>query len=83
MHIRVHGWTDHDGTNAMEGLHLDGRYVAVVGILDQWYGPNYRYVKVEGDDGAQYILRFDEVARRWELTMFTSKRAQGISSSLT
>jgi len=44
--------------------------------LDQWYGPDYRYIKARGTDGGLYILRFDEAQAEWELTMFKDARAQ-------
>src|SRR5215813_6938566 len=48
---------------------LDGRRVEVIENVDQWFGPDYRYFKVKGDDGNLYILRFDETRDAWELTM--------------
>jgi len=50
------------------------RTIMVVEIIDQWQGPDYRYIKLRGDDGAAYILRHDETEERWELTMFDSGR---------
>jgi hypothetical protein len=55
---------------------LTGKPVDVVELLDQWFGSDYRYCKVKGDDGALYILRFDEIRSDWHLTMFVSARAQ-------
>jgi len=52
-----------------------GHQVDVLETLDQWYGPDYRYIKVRGTDGGLYILRFDEPQAEWELTMFKSARA--------
>jgi elongation factor P hydroxylase len=49
---------------------LDHRRVAVAEILDQWFGEDYRYCKLKGDDGAVYILRVVEHRAAWELTMF-------------
>ena len=49
---------------------------AVLEALDQWYGPDYRYIKVRGYDGGLYILRFDEPHAEWALTMFVSARAR-------
>ena len=57
-------------------LHLDGHQVDVLESLGQWYGPDYRYIKVRGYDGNLYILRFDEPRAEWELTMFVSARAR-------
>jgi len=43
-----------------------------VEIVDQWYGPDYCYFKVKGNDGGLYILRFDKGCAEWALTMFQS-----------
>jgi hypothetical protein len=75
MHIKVDSYTDHAGAAMPRGLHLRGAYVAVVETLDQWHGPAYRYVKVKGEDGGLYILRFDERTAVWDLTLFESDRA--------
>jgi len=40
--------------------------VEVVEILDRWQGPDHRYFKVRGSDGAVHLLRHDEVADMWE-----------------
>ena len=51
-------------------LHFGAHQVDVLETLDQWYGTDYRYIKVRGNDGGLYILRFDEPRAEWELTMF-------------
>jgi hypothetical protein len=48
-------------------LYFGGHQVDVLEALDQWYGPDYRYIKVRGHDGGLYILRFDEPHAEWEL----------------
>jgi len=53
-----------------------GRRVDIIEIVDQWYGPGYRYVKVRAYDDSVYILRFDEICH-WELIMFCAAPAQG------
>ena len=59
-----------DGLDMPRALRLDGRRVAVAEILDQWFGEDYRYCKLRGEDGAIYILRVIEHRAAWELTMF-------------
>lgn len=54
------------------------RKIKVQEILDQWQGPDYRYFKLAGDDGATYILRHDENQGAWELTMFDSGQAVNV-----
>lgn len=49
---------------------LGKRKIEVQEIIDRWMGPDHRYFKVKGDDGALYILRHDPEADNWELTMF-------------
>jgi hypothetical protein len=68
--------TDH-GMLMPRRLHFDGHRVDVLETLDQWCGPDYRYIKVRGYDGL-YILRFDETRAGWHLTMFKRARAEGI-----
>jgi hypothetical protein len=41
--------------------------------VDQWYGPDYCYFKIKGNDGNLYILRFDEGRAEWQLMMFQSQ----------
>jgi hypothetical protein len=74
MRIEVELHPDDHGTPMLRALHFDGRRIEVLETLDQWYGSDYRYVKVRGHDGALYILKFDESRADWELTMF--ERAQ-------
>ena len=50
-----------------------------IDIIDQWYGADYRYVKVKDDDGGLYILRFDERRNEWALIMFVSARGQAVA----
>jgi hypothetical protein len=78
MHIPVDSYMDNAGAAMPRGFRLHGTYVAVVETLDQWHGPVYRYVKVKGDDGGLYILRFDESKAVWDLTLFESERARAL-----
>lgn len=41
-------------------------------IIDQWYGPDYRYFKLRTEDGGIYILRHSEKNDCWDLTLFDS-----------
>jgi hypothetical protein len=58
-----------------------GRRVMVAKVIDQWFGPDYRYCKIKGDDGAVYILRVVEHCSDWQLTLFSSQRIQDIAAS--
>ena len=61
---------------APRSLYRGERRIGIIEIMDQWYGPGYRYVKVKGHDSSVYILRFDEINDQWELIMFSTARAQ-------
>jgi hypothetical protein len=75
MHIQVELHTEVGTTRS---LSWDKRRIAIAEMIDQWYGRDYRYVKVKGDDGSMYILRFDEIRNEWELIMFASRRSQAL-----
>jgi hypothetical protein len=70
MRIRVEVYADHDDLPLLRAIHFGSRRVEIAETLDQWHGPDYRYVKVRSCDGATYILKLDETHADWELTMF-------------
>jgi hypothetical protein len=60
----------HAGLRATpRSLYRGGRRIDIIEIVDQWYGPGYRYVKVRTYDNSVYILLFDEIRDQWELIM--------------
>jgi hypothetical protein len=75
MDLEVDCYAGPRGEETPRRLHLGGRRVEVVEVIDRWYGPDHRYFKLRGDDGAIYLLRHDEPADRWELTMFQREDA--------
>ena len=79
MHIRTEPRAD-NVTPASRNLDWGGRCIEVDEMIDQWYGADYRYVKVKGSDGGIYILRFDEIRDEWALIMFVSARGQALTA---
>jgi hypothetical protein len=67
MRVQVEQRTNHLGPERPVRFRFE-----IVQIVDQWYGPDYSYFKIKGNDGNLYILRFDESRVAWELTMFRS-----------
>ena len=61
-------------------LYCGERQITILEVIDQWYGPGYRYVKVKGYYRNVYILRFDQIRDTWELIMFSSERAPRLST---
>jgi len=72
--IRVDCYAGHRGEQTPHRFFLGDRSVEVARVLDQWLAPDHRYFKVEGDDGAIYILRHDTVSGCWALTMYARGR---------
>jgi len=73
--MRIQVESQADLRAAPRGLYRGERRIDVIEIMDQWYGPGYRYVKVRGHDSSVYILRLDEINDQWELVMFSMARA--------
>src|SRR6516164_6581522 len=67
---------------APRSLYRGERRIDIIEIVDQWYGPGYRYVKVRAHDNSVYIFRFDEICDQWELIIFCAAPAQGCNASI-
>lgn len=72
MGIRVACHAGHRGEPEPGVFWLGERRIAVQAILDRWPAPQHRYFKLQGDDGGTYILRHDEAAGEWEMTMYSA-----------
>jgi hypothetical protein len=70
--IGVECYAGHRGEETPRVLILKGRRIAVAEVLDTWLAPDHRYFKLKGTDGHTYLVRHDERAATWELTMFRS-----------
>jgi len=79
MRVLVEAQVDNLGTTP-RGFYWGERRIGIVEMLDQWFGPDYRYVKLKGDDGGVYILRVDEICNEWALIMFVSARGQTLAT---
>jgi len=62
-------------------FYLGERGIEVTEVIDRWVAPDHRYFKVRGDDGGIYIIRHDESGDRWELTLFTNRTDDPLSST--
>ena len=71
MDLRVDCYSGHRGEETPRRFTLGERRVEVADVIDRWLGPDHRYFKVKGDDGAEYILRHDHETQRWELILYT------------
>jgi hypothetical protein len=76
LDVRVECYAGHRGEETPRRIHLGPRTVGVAEVLDRWVGPDHRYFKLRGDDGALYILRHDQDVNRWEVALFDVDRAR-------
>ncbi len=70
MKIEVACYAGYRGEETPRRFTLGDRAVEVVEVIDRWHGPDHRYFKVAGDDGAIYILRHEPPTGSWRLTMY-------------
>ena len=63
MDQRMRIQVEHHADLPPRSLYRGERRIDIIEIMDQWYGPGYRYVKVRGHDSSVYILLFDENQR--------------------
>jgi hypothetical protein len=76
MRLYVDCYAGYRGEETPRRFKLGQRSVEAEEILDRWIGPDHRYFKIRGDDGAVYILRHDTESNLWELTMFDSRERE-------
>jgi hypothetical protein len=75
--VGVECYAGHRGEQMPRTLILGDRRIAVVEVLDAWLAPDHRYFKLRGADGDTYLVRHEERADTWELTMFRAQHADG------
>ena len=74
--INIECYAGHRGEQTPRTLILGDHRIGVVDVVDAWLAPDHRYFKLRGDDGNTYLVRHDERASTWELTMFRAQRRQ-------
>lgn len=70
MRITVECMSDSRGEERPVRLRLNSKSILVSRVLDRWPGFDFLYFKVEGEDGARYIIRRDERTSEWDLIKF-------------
>lgn len=77
MIVEVICHAGHRGEETPRRLRFDHREVALPELLDCWLGPDHRYFKMRGTDGAIYILRHDTPSGEWELRYYEAPPRTG------
>ena len=70
MKLRVQCYAGHRGEEEPRAFDLGDRRIEVMAIVDRWRSPDHRCFRVQAYDASVYILRHDEAAGEWELTLF-------------
>jgi hypothetical protein len=81
--IRVECYAGYRGEETPRRFFMGDKLIEIEEVIDRWLAPDYRYFKVRGDKNDIYILRHDELANRWELTLFQSGKYGGSPLSST
>ena len=71
--IRVVCYSGFRGEETPRRFFIGERLVEVATVIDRWLSPEHRYFKIYSGDGDTYILRHDQNADSWELTLFESR----------
>lgn len=83
MNVEIDEYTELAGFHVPARFRIGNRAVEAAGLVDQWYGSDYRYVMLTDCQGNGYLLRLDETRAAWELTMYRTRRARSLSVSLS
>ncbi|WP_031434114.1 hypothetical protein [Methylomarinum vadi] len=62
---------DHEGETPQR-FFMGDKAIEIEEVIDRWLATEHSYFKVRSGENDIYILRHDELAHRWELTMFQS-----------
>jgi hypothetical protein len=83
LQLRVECYAGYRAEETPQRFFIGERAFEVTEVLDRWLAPEHRYFKLRADDGSVYILRYDALEDRWELTMYDSGQIDNIRLSST
>lgn len=69
MSVRVACYAGHRGEEEPRVFWLEGRRIEVMAILERWLSPGQRGFRVQAYDARVYVLRHDEAADEWEVSL--------------
>ena len=70
MHLEVECYSGRKGDERPVRFRMGEHVYIVEELLDQWYGPDDTYFKVQADDGNLNILRHHTSTGEWNLESF-------------
>ena len=72
--LKVKCYSGYKSNERPVAFSLHNRDYEVKEIVDQWYGEESVYFKVEADDGNIYLLKYDEGQDQWDLVFYQNPR---------
>lgn len=67
VEIIVECYAGYRGEETPRRFSIAERTVQVARVIDRWMTPDYRYFRVEGDNGRVYVIRQSVASGKWEL----------------
>jgi hypothetical protein len=61
-----------DSNETPRWFYIKHKKIEVTDIIDRWISAYYRYLKVRGNDGGIYVLRYKVEQNSWDLLMYDS-----------
>jgi hypothetical protein len=65
--IHVDAYSGYKANERPRQFVLDEVVYEIVAVLDQWYEPKARYVKVQTAEDKTFLLRYDQETDEWTL----------------
>ena len=72
MRVRVECYSGYKANEKPVTFYLGERKLEVKELLDRWYGEDYDYFKLLGDDLSTYVLKYHRVQDYWELVFYSA-----------
>ncbi len=72
MKVRVECYSGYKANERPVRFYIGERQLAVIELLDRWYGEDNDYFKLLADDGSTYILEYHRPEDDWELVMYSA-----------
>ncbi len=73
INIKVKCYSEYKANEKPYSISFDNNELKIKKIIDQWYGPDYLYFKLEAEDENMYIIRYNEKNDNWELIFYKNK----------
>jgi hypothetical protein len=73
MILRVECHAGYRGEQEPIAFWFGTRRLIVRAIVDRWFAPTQRWVKIDAGDDQTYVLRYEEATGQWDLAALTRR----------